>query len=321
MSFIDLKHKRSQYPRRLWAVYGEANTGKSTFCATLRAPVVWVDADQRAAEIVNLVEGDLLGISDDPYDNTIPERIDGLLTANMPASQVGTIVVDSVSAILEPIVTRIQADVEAGRIKNKAGAWRPKAAAMKMLHNLGRFGTDVVMTYHEYKALDARGQWQQTRTVSQLEEARMVKSLNMLLKISHSNDLYQVQVVWARNGRGGFTLVDEAGHWRDMPERIEAAVYDDLSHEEQVVFADRPPTVFPTPAIAIAWSMHQVPCPFRDEAHAQNAYDKLKAERAPGTARAMRDLWVADVQERVAETLATNGDNSDSEQAQQEIMF
>ena len=169
MSFIDLKHKRSQYPRRLWAVYGEANTGKSTFCATLRAPVVWVDADQRAAEIVNLVEGDLLGISDDPYDNTIPERIDGLLTANMPASQVGTIVVDSVSAILEPVISRIQADVAAGRIKNKAGAWRRKSMAMKMLHNLGRFGTDVILTYHEYRALDAKVQWQQTRTVSQLE--------------------------------------------------------------------------------------------------------------------------------------------------------
>lgn len=319
MSFIDLKQKRSQYPRRLWAVYGAANSGKSTFCATMRAPIVWVDADGRADEIVDLVEGDLFGISDDPYDSTIPERIDGLLTANMPTSHAGTIVVDSVTAILEPIVTRIQVDVEAGRIKNKAGAWRPKAAAMKMLHNLGRFGTDVILTYHEYQALDAKGQWQQTRTVSQLEEARMVKSLNMLLKISHENGRYQVQVVWARNGRGAFTLADEAGHWRGMPERIEAAVYDNLSDEEQVVFGDQPPAVFPTPAIAIAWSMHQVPCPFRDEAHAQNAYDKLKAERAPGTARAMRDLWVTDVQERVAETLATNGDRS--EQAKQEIMF
>lgn len=313
MAFIDLKKKRNKYPRRLWAVYGEADSGKSTFCATLRAPIVWVDADGRADEIVDLVEGDLFGISEDTYDNTIPERIDGLLTANMPITRAATIVVDSVTAILEPIVTRIQADVEAGRIKNKAGAWRPKAAAMKMLHNLGRFGADVIMTYHEYRALDAKGNWQQTRTVSRLEEARMVKSLNMLLKISRENDLHRVQVVWARNGRSGIILTDEAGHWRGMPERIEAAVYDDLSDEEQVVFGDRPPDTFPTPAIAIAWAMHQVPCPFRDEAHAQNAYDKLKGERSPASARAMRDLWVTDVRERIA------GDNS--EQPKQEVMF
>lgn len=304
MTLINLKQKRRKYPRRFWAVYGAANSGKSTLCAQMQAPIVWIDADQRADEIVDLVEGDLFGISDDAYDNTIPERIDGLLTANMPGAKAGAIVVDSVTAILEPIVTRIQADVEAGRVKNKAGAWRPKATAMKILQNLSRFGTDVILTYHEYRALDAKGKWQQSRTISQLEEARMVKSLNMLLRTvrregrsgGHS---YYVEVVWARNGRSGITIEDDVGHWLGMPERIEAAVYDDLTAEEHAIFGEEPPGVFPTPAIAIAWGMRQVPCPFQDEAHAQNAYDQVKRESQPGSAREMRDLWVAEVGDRV----------------------
>lgn len=319
MSFIDLKKRRRKYPRRFWAIFGAANSGKSTLCAQMLGPIVWVDADQRADEIVDLVEGELYGLSQDAYDNTIPERIDGLLVANMPGIKAGTIVVDSVTAILEPIVTRIQADIEAGRVKNKAGAWQLKAAAMKMLHNLQRFGTDVVMIYHEYKALDDKGKWQQARTISELEEARMLKSLNMLLRTHRVDDgRFCVEVVWARNGRSGVKLHDEAGHWRDMPERLEAAVYDDLTAEEQATFSEEPPRTFPTPAVAVAWAMHQVPCPFREEAHAQNAYEKVKRERNPRNAREMRDLWVTEVGARVADLLKENG-NGQPEAAQEPL--
>lgn len=301
MSFVNLKQQRRKYPRRFWAIFGPANSGKSTLCAQMESPLIWVDSDQRADEIVGLVEGEIYGLSDDPYDNTIPERIDGLLVANMPGIKAGTIVIDSVTAILEPIITRIQADVDAGRVKNKAGAWRPKASAMKMLHNLQRFGSDVVMIYHEYKALDANGSWRQSRTISELEEARMVKSLNMLLRTVRDGDgRFYVEVVWARNGRSGIKLYDETGHWQGMPERIEAAVYDNLTDEEQAIFGEEPPETFPTPPIAWAWAMHQVPCPFRDEAHAQNAYEKIKRERKPKTAREMRDLWVTEVVIRMA---------------------
>jgi hypothetical protein len=310
MSFIDLKQRRRKYPRRLWAVFGEADTGKSTLCAQLKHPLVWIDADQRADEIVDLVEGRIYGISDSTIDNVSPDRIDSLLTQGMASVQAGTIVIDSVTAILEPIIGRIMADIEAGRVKNKAGAWRPKAMAMRMLHNLQRFGTGVVMVYHEFKSLDADGKWHQARTISELEEARMLKSLNMMLRTFREDERFGLEVMWARNGRSGVVLYDETGRWQGMPERIEAAVYDDLTENEQVAFDEAPPEgSFPSVPVAIAWGYARGV--FEDEAHAQNAYAKLKKERKPQTALEMRNLWVAEVQARVtqkeADAEATQG--------------
>jgi hypothetical protein len=246
------------------------------------------------------VAGDILGISDNPLDNTDVDRIDTLLSEGMPRAEAGTVVIDSVTAILEPIVTRIMADIEAERIRNKAGAWRAKAMAMKMLHNLQRFGADVAMVYHEHKALNASGEWQQTRTISQLEEARMLKSLNLLLRVFRESGRYGVTVVWARNGRSGITLWDEAGYWEGMPERIEAAVYDNLTEEERVAFGEEPPEgAFPSTAVAIAWGFARGV--FNDEAHARNAYEEIKRTKRPANAREMRDLWVLDVYRRLAE--------------------
>ena len=85
-----------------------------------------------------------------------------------------------------------------------------------------------------------------------------------------------------------------------MPDRIEAACYDGLSEVEQErIEAEPPPSAFPTPEAAIAWSVEQGA--FENVNHARNAYDKLKREQKPANAKAMRDLWVADVDKRKTE--------------------
>jgi len=67
-----------------------------------------------------------------------------------------------------------------------------------------------------------------------------------------------------------------------------------------------PPAILPSPAEAIRWGMDQAangrPV-FKDEAHAQNAYDKVRRERKPQAAREMRDAWVEEVMRRKAEEL------------------
>jgi hypothetical protein len=40
-------------------------------------------------------------------------------------------------------------------------------------------------------------------------------------------------MVWARCGRCGVVLEDTVGYWKDMPEMIEAAVYDGLSETDR----------------------------------------------------------------------------------------
>jgi hypothetical protein len=85
-----------------------------------------------------------------------------------------------------------------------------------------------------------------------------------------------------------------------MPERIEAAVYGGLSEDDQEEIEKLRPTSFSGPAAAIAWGFDQG-C-FRDAVHAQNAYEKLKAEVRPSKAAAMWAAWIADVKRRIAET-------------------
>jgi hypothetical protein len=90
-------------------------------------------------------------------------------------------------------------------------------------------------------------------------------------------------------------LEDTAGYWKDMPEKIEAAVYDGLSEADMDRLEAEPPELFPSPVEAIRWGMDQVDANgqpvFKDEAHAQNAYDKVKWERQPQSARDMRNVW------------------------------
>jgi hypothetical protein len=56
------------------------------------------------------------------------------------------------------------------------------------------------------------------------------------------------------------------------------------------------------PAEAIRWGMDQMDVNgqpvFKDEAHAQSAYDKVKREKQPQSARDMRDAWVEEVLRR-----------------------
>lgn len=94
------------------------------------------------------------------------------------------------------------------------------------------------------------------------------------------------------------TLLDEAGDWKGMPERIEEAVYGGLSEAEQDRI-EREPEAFASPEAAIAWAMSVGA--FEAVEHARNTYEKLRSAKKPATAKAMRDLWVADVQRRIAE--------------------
>ena len=125
---------------------------------------------------------------------------------------------------------------------------------------------------------------------------------NMRVRIDKQASMFSATVVWARSGRFGMTIQDTSGHWEGMPEKIEAAVYDGLSESEQRQIESELPDVFPGPAEAIAWGMTQITDTeepvFRDEAHAQNAYQLIRTVRQPGTAQEMRDAWVAEVRAR-----------------------
>jgi len=293
------KIKTQQYPLRLWALAGRPGSGKSTFATQMKAPILVVDADHRFNEVADLATGDVYELSNDPIDNTSTDSIARLLDSNMPGADVATIVVDSLTTIITPLVVQAIVDKEAGREKNLMASWKDKALAMRQLQDaVTKWGRDVLWIYHVGEARDAQAQAVMRPSISKTELARLVRSINLQLEIVEDKDGRRgVKVAWARRGRAGMILWDETGGWAGMPERIEEAVYAGLSPADQERLAKAMPSVFPNAEMAIAWGAEQGA--FKSLPHARNAYEKLKRERKPQTAREMAALWTAEVQARL----------------------
>ena len=289
------------YPRRLWGLVGFPGSGKSTFAARMRGPLLAIDADHRFSEVVRLAGGAVYRLSETPADNVTPERIAECLRANMPGADVATIIIDSLTAIMAPIVTETMLEIDAGQHKNKAAAWRDKALAMRLLQDaVTGWGCDVLWIYHLQLGRDQNAQEVTTATVSRTELARLTRSINLGLRLTQDpkTDRRGVTVEWARRGRAGLTLWDDSGSWQGMPEAIEGAVYDGLSQEDQDRIEKATPTSFAGPEQAIAWG---VDCGAFDVLqHARNTYDQVKSHHKPTTAGDMWALWVAECQARKA---------------------
>lgn len=294
------KLEKKQYPPRLWALVGYPGDGKSTFATQMTAPILTIDADHRFIEVSHLAQGDIYQLSDNPDDNNNVDAIAAILDKNMPGATVGTIVIDSLSAIITPLVTKAIRDNDAGVNKNRMAGWKDKALSMRTLqHAVSKWSTDVLWIYHLQDSMDSQANEVVKATLPQTERNRLHSSLNMELHIVTDGERRGVKVVWARRGRDGFILWDDSGTWRDMPARIESGVYDGLTEAEQDKIETEAPPTFPNPEAAIDWGMKSGA--FSVLQHCQNAYAKLKNEHNPKTAKAMRNLWIADIERRLKE--------------------
>jgi hypothetical protein len=285
------------YPPRQWAIVGDPGTGKSTFAAQMKGPLLVIDADHRFQEMAQVASGDVYTLDSAGND---AESIAQELRANMQGSGVRTIVVDSLTAIITPLVTQAVMENDAGTSKNKVASFKPKAMALRLLQDsITNWGVDTLWIYHTRQGLDSQARQVTSTSISAVELARLRRSLNLVLRLVAEGGKRGVVVDWARRGRSGVTLWDESGHWRNMPERIESAVYDGLSQQEQDAIEKATPSSFSGPNAAIAWGFEQG-C-FRDAVHAANAYEEVKHTHQPESATMMWNLWIADVQRRCTE--------------------
>lgn len=291
------KLEPTQYPPRQWAIVGAPGSGKSTFAAQMTGPMLVIDSDHRFQEVARLAAGDVFTVDNAGND---AEAIARQLQANMRGSGIKTIVIDSLTAIVAPLVTQAILDNDAGVNRNKMTAFKPKAMAVRLLQDsITGWGTATLWVYHTRQGLDGQARETESTSISAVELARLRRSLNMTLRMVAHGDKRGIIVDWARRGRSGLTLWDDTGTWRGMPGRIEAAVYDGLSQADQDAIEKAAPTSFSGPNAAIAWGFEQG-C-FRDAVHAANAYEKVKTEHQPQTAAMMWTLWIAEVQRRCGE--------------------
>jgi hypothetical protein len=167
------KMQKAKYAPRLWAMAGYPGSGKSTFATQMAGPILIVDADHRFDEVLDLALVDVHELSDSPSDSVDSDRIAALLADNMPGSGVRTIVVNSLTAIITPIITQAMLDKDAGRARNLSAGWRQKALAMHQLQDaVTRWATDCLWIYHLNDARDAKGQALTKGTVSRTGLAR-----------------------------------------------------------------------------------------------------------------------------------------------------
>jgi hypothetical protein len=286
----------------MWALIGAANTGKSTFVAAMKDPVVVIDPDGRfndVAEMMSASGQDAYSLSNVAADHHDALTIQKALEKNMPGARIGTIALDSMTSLLEPLITRIMLEIEQGKHKNRAVAWRPKAETVRLItHSMAKWGTDVVYIYHEQDNVDAQGQSGTRRTVTELEESRMMMNLTARIRLDQDKDGRFAEVIWSRTGRTG-KVYDEEGMWTGVPELIDDLIWGGLTEQEQDIADGKAPDLFTDATHAIAWGFAQG-C-FRDMQHSKNAYNKVKEEVQPKNAMEMRNAWTNDVDRRVRE--------------------
>lgn len=283
----------AKYPRRLWAAYGPAAVGKSRFAAQMRTPALIVDADGRFTEQLDFAAGTIYRMGKDHSLNVDPDAIARKLREELPGSGVLTVVIDSLTAILRPIINEALADIEAGRAKNKVAAFKDKALAMSLLQDaVSVSGADTLWIWHTHESRDAGAKLVEKASIPEVELVRLRRSLNVILRMDVEEDgRRSIKVDWARNGNSGIKLYDDTGSWIGMPEKLEEAIYSDGIKPETA------PPIFSGPEEAIAWAFEQG-C-FRDAVHAKNAYEECKRVKAPKTAAAMAVVWKAEVDSRV----------------------
>jgi hypothetical protein len=291
------KMQKPQYPPRHWSLVGYPGSGKSTFASQMRGPKVVIDSDHRFTEVLNLSNDDVFALSDEPEDNVDTDNIARCLYQNMPKSGVKTIIVDSLTAIITPIVVKVMLDKEKGRSRNLMAGMKEKAMAMRQLQDaVSRWGTDVLWIYHLQDSRNGKAKEITRNSISETELARLMRSINMQLKVVQDGNKRGLEVLWARSGRSGITIWDESECWKNMPQLVEKAVYDELTQQEKETIEAETPIVFPNAETAIHWGYEQGA--FTTIEVSRRCYETLKQEEKPKTAQEMATLWATEVRGR-----------------------
>lgn len=186
----------------------------------MAGPILVIDSDHRFQEVTRLAQGSVFTLDDAAPAGGFPdaERIASELRTNMDGAGIKTIVVDSLTAIMSPLITAAVMDNDAGRNRNKVAACKGKAMAMRLLQaTITDWGTDTLWVYHTRTGLDGQARQVASTSINAVELARLRRSHNMVLRVHVAQGHRSVSVEWARKGRSGLRLEDTTSSGEACP--------------------------------------------------------------------------------------------------------
>lgn len=217
-------------PNRRWVLFGAPSSGKSSFAAQMRAPIVVVDADRRFNEVKDLANGTVLTLSDDADEQKDVAAIDRLLREKIPGSGVRTIVVDSVNSILVGVHREEPRSTLSG--SKSAVRWGPSGVIDLLGAAVTGYGTDALFVWnHTGRNWDK--QLSSSRSLPETVRSNIRRFVSAELHlVVDDKGRRGVKIEWSRFGSGeGVTIydteanVDAGTFWKGIPERVEALIY------------------------------------------------------------------------------------------------
>ena len=312
MSNFKIPKKANARIPRHWGLVAPAEAGKSTFLTAMGSPVLIADADNRSEEVAFLMDEIYPLFDADDFNNyKDPDVVARAIkeVAAHPTFRGGIVAIDSITTIMEPIVAEAMSANKRGENTNQMSAFEPKARAMRQLTNACvATGLDFAIIYHTKQSSMARGRNTETierTTLTPVEEARMIKSLNAVIELGQDQRGRYALIRNCRvRGAVGAKFYDTTGFWKGVPEAIDAHIVkakrDQISGGKQEQETGRPK--WAGMADAFAWGMEVGA--YNDEVHASNAWDKLKKEKSPSSFNEMAQLFWEDTNRRLAEKIA-----------------
>lgn len=208
-----------------WLLIAEAGAGKSTFARQMSPEYLVIDTDVRWSDQAVKSDGKSHIIaSSDPIQ--IQQEMNRL--RNELQDKIGTVILDSGTFLLAPIVARGQlananSKRDTGKGINMDAVMQEKAATMRIVVGsmLSYHKNTLLIFHHEESGMS--GKMTTRSTLPKAEYERLKKAIHATLTVTKANNgMRGIQIEWTHDNPAavGQVVWDYDGMWKNVPQKL-----------------------------------------------------------------------------------------------------